>query len=185
MGDARRGLAEYPATPGAAVAGLIALVAGYAQLAGGVVITGVVLGPAAALVIAAAALVARFGERGAQVPRAVRGSLARRHRAAGSLAGARRALRLGSVSCFCLASFPCWPGPGTQAGVCSASRAPRFPGPAAVMPGASAGGGGRARRVRRRRQPGELQTAAWKTGATGRRTGEPGAARDGAAREAG
>jgi ATP-binding cassette subfamily B protein len=66
MGDARRGLVEYPATPGAAVAGLIALVARYAQLAGGVVITGVVLGPVAALVITAAALVARFGERGIQ-----------------------------------------------------------------------------------------------------------------------
>jgi ATP-binding cassette subfamily B protein len=66
MGDARRGLVEYPATPGAAVAGLIALIARYAQLAGGVVITGVVLGPVAALVITAAALVARFGERGIQ-----------------------------------------------------------------------------------------------------------------------
>jgi ATP-binding cassette, subfamily B, bacterial len=66
MGDARRGLVEYSTTPGAAVAGLIALVARYAQLAGGVVITGVVLGPVAALVITAAALVARFGERGAQ-----------------------------------------------------------------------------------------------------------------------
>jgi ATP-binding cassette subfamily B protein len=66
MGDARRGLTEYSTTPGAAVAGLIALVARYAQLAGGVVITGVVLGPAAALAITAAALVARFGERGIQ-----------------------------------------------------------------------------------------------------------------------
>jgi ATP-binding cassette subfamily B protein len=66
MGDARRGLVEYSATPGAAVAGLIALMARYAQLAGSVVITGVVLGPVAALVITAAALVARFGERGAQ-----------------------------------------------------------------------------------------------------------------------
>ena len=66
MGDARRGLVEYPATPGAAVAGLIALIARYAQLAGGAVITGVVLGPVAALVITAAALVARFGERSIQ-----------------------------------------------------------------------------------------------------------------------
>ncbi|MFI6076401.1 ABC transporter ATP-binding protein [Actinoplanes sp. NPDC051343] len=66
MADARRGLVEYSATPGAAVAGLIALVARYAQLAGGVAITGVLLGPVAALVITAAALVARFGERGAQ-----------------------------------------------------------------------------------------------------------------------
>jgi ATP-binding cassette subfamily B protein len=66
MGDSRRGLMEYLTTPGAAVAGLIALIARYAQLAGGVVITGVVLGPVAALVITAAALVARYGERGAQ-----------------------------------------------------------------------------------------------------------------------
>jgi ATP-binding cassette subfamily B protein len=66
MGDARRGLVEYSTTPGAAVAGLIALVARYAQLAGGVLVTAVVLGPVAALVITAAALVARFGERGAQ-----------------------------------------------------------------------------------------------------------------------
>jgi ATP-binding cassette, subfamily B, bacterial len=66
MGDTRRGLVEYSTTPGAAVAGLIALVARYAQLAGAVVITAVVLGPVAALVITAAALVARYGERGAQ-----------------------------------------------------------------------------------------------------------------------
>jgi ATP-binding cassette subfamily B protein len=66
MGDARRGLVEQSTTPGAAVAGLIALVARYAQLAGGVAITAVVLGPVAALAITAAALVARFGERGAQ-----------------------------------------------------------------------------------------------------------------------
>ncbi len=66
VGDARRGLVEHSTTPGAAVAGLIALVARYAQLAGGVAITGVVLGPVAALVITASALVARFGERGAQ-----------------------------------------------------------------------------------------------------------------------
>jgi ATP-binding cassette subfamily B protein len=66
MGDARRGLVEHSTTPGAAVAGLIALIARYAQLVGGVLFTGVVLGPVAALVITAAALVARFGERGAQ-----------------------------------------------------------------------------------------------------------------------
>jgi ATP-binding cassette, subfamily B, bacterial len=66
MGDSRRGLVEYSTSPGAAVAGLIALIARYAQLAGGVVITGVVLGPVAALVITAAALVARFGERSIQ-----------------------------------------------------------------------------------------------------------------------
>jgi ATP-binding cassette subfamily B protein len=66
MGDSRRGLTEHATTPGAAAAGLIALMARYAQLAGGVVITWVVLGPVAALVIMAAALVARFGERGIQ-----------------------------------------------------------------------------------------------------------------------
>jgi ATP-binding cassette subfamily B protein len=79
VGDARRGLVEYSTTPGAAVAGLIALVARYAQFAGGVVITGVVLGPVAALVITGAALVARFGERGAQA----RYSLLRSRSAAG------------------------------------------------------------------------------------------------------
>ena len=66
MGDARRGLTEYSTTPGAAVAGLIALVARYAQFAGAVAVTEVVLGPVTALVITAAALTARFGERGAQ-----------------------------------------------------------------------------------------------------------------------
>ncbi len=66
MGDARRGLTEYSATPGAAVAGLIALIGRYAQFAGAVTVTGVVLGPVTALVITAAALTARLGERGAQ-----------------------------------------------------------------------------------------------------------------------
>ena len=66
MGDARRGLTEYSTTPGSAVAGLIALIARYAQFAGAVAVTGVVLGPLTALVITAAALTARFGERGAQ-----------------------------------------------------------------------------------------------------------------------
>jgi ATP-binding cassette, subfamily B, bacterial len=66
MGDARRGLLEYSTTPGAAVAGLIALIARYAQLAGAIAIVGIILSPLAGLVITAAALVARFGERGAQ-----------------------------------------------------------------------------------------------------------------------
>ena len=66
MGDARRGLVEYSTTPGAAVAGLIALIARYAQLAGAIVLVGIILNPGAGAVIAAAALVARFGERGAQ-----------------------------------------------------------------------------------------------------------------------
>jgi ATP-binding cassette, subfamily B, bacterial len=64
LGDARRGLAENLTTPGAAVAGLVALIARYAQLAGAVVIVGVVLGPLAGLLIAAAAVIARFGNRG-------------------------------------------------------------------------------------------------------------------------
>jgi ATP-binding cassette subfamily B protein len=66
MGDARRGLVAYSTTPGAAVAGLIALIARYAQLAGAIVLVGIILNPRAGSVIAAAALVARFGERGAQ-----------------------------------------------------------------------------------------------------------------------
>jgi len=64
LSDARRGLVEYFTTPGAAAAGLVTLIARYAQLLGAVVIVGIVLGPLAALVIAAAALIARFGNRG-------------------------------------------------------------------------------------------------------------------------
>ena len=64
LSDARRGLVEYFVTPGAAAAGLITLIARYAQLLGAVVIVGIVLGPLAAVLIAAAALVARFGNRG-------------------------------------------------------------------------------------------------------------------------
>jgi ATP-binding cassette, subfamily B, bacterial len=64
LGDARRGLEEYFVTPGAAAAGLIALIARYVQLAGAIVIVGITLGPLAGLVIAAAALIARFGQRG-------------------------------------------------------------------------------------------------------------------------
>jgi ATP-binding cassette subfamily B protein len=64
LSDARRGLVEYFVTPGAAAAGLITLIARYAQLLGAVVIVGIVLGPLAGFLIAAAALVARFGNRG-------------------------------------------------------------------------------------------------------------------------
>jgi ATP-binding cassette subfamily B protein len=64
LSDARRGLVEYFVTPGAAAAGLITLIARYAQLLGAAVIVGIVLGPLAAFLIAAAALVARFGNRG-------------------------------------------------------------------------------------------------------------------------
>src|SRR5580692_1058748 len=64
LSDARRGLVDYFMTPGAAAAGLVTLIARYAQLLGAVVITGIVLGPLAAFLIAAAALVARVGNRG-------------------------------------------------------------------------------------------------------------------------
>jgi ATP-binding cassette subfamily B protein len=105
LGDARRGLTEYPATPGAAVAGLIALVARYAQLAGGVALTGVTLGPVAALVITAVALVARFGERRIQARYLLlsgRSAAARRRAyyildAGSSLAGAKEIRVLGTL----------------------------------------------------------------------------------------
>ena len=64
LSDARRGLVEYFVTPGAAAAGLVTLIARYAQLLGAVVIVGIVLGPLAAFLIAAAALIARCGNRG-------------------------------------------------------------------------------------------------------------------------
>ena len=64
LSDARRGLVDYFVTPGAAAAGLLTLIARYVQLLGAVVIVGIVLGPLAAFLIAAAALVARFGNRG-------------------------------------------------------------------------------------------------------------------------
>ena len=63
LDEARRGLTENFVAPGAAVAGLIALIARYAQLLGAVVIVGAVLGPVAGSVIALAALIARFGQR--------------------------------------------------------------------------------------------------------------------------
>jgi ATP-binding cassette, subfamily B, bacterial len=63
MTEAHRGLMEYFVTPGSAVAGLIALVARYAQLAAAIVIVGITLGPVAVLVIAVAALVPRAGYR--------------------------------------------------------------------------------------------------------------------------
>jgi len=64
LSDARRGLVENFVTPGAAVAGVIALIARYVQLAGAVVIVGVALGPLAGFLIAVVALIARFGQRG-------------------------------------------------------------------------------------------------------------------------
>lgn len=67
LSDSRQGLTGNFETPGAAVAGVIALVARYAQLAGAVVIVGITLGPLAGLAIGAVALVARFGQRGSAV----------------------------------------------------------------------------------------------------------------------
>ncbi len=81
LNDARTGLVEYFTTPGAATAGMLALVARYAQLVGAVVLVGVVLGPLPAIVVACTALVARFGQRG---------SLGRWAGIIDSLSGARR-----------------------------------------------------------------------------------------------
>lgn len=64
LDEARRGLLESTTTPGSAVAGMIALVARYTQLAGSVVLVGIVLGPLWACVICISALIARFGQRG-------------------------------------------------------------------------------------------------------------------------
>jgi ATP-binding cassette, subfamily B, bacterial len=64
MGAARQGLLERYQTPGSAAAGLLALIPRYVQLIGAAVIVGVVLGPVAGLVIAAAAAVLRVGSRG-------------------------------------------------------------------------------------------------------------------------
>ena len=61
--EARQGLTEYFATPGGAVAGVITMVARYAQFVAAVVIVGIMLGPVAALVIAVAGMVPRFGHR--------------------------------------------------------------------------------------------------------------------------
>jgi ATP-binding cassette, subfamily B, bacterial len=63
LAEARQGLTEYFATPGGAVAGVITMVARYTQLVAAVVIVGILLGPVAALVIAVAAMVPRFGHR--------------------------------------------------------------------------------------------------------------------------
>ena len=63
LSEARNRLQESSATPGSAVAGLIALVARYTQT-GSVVIVCIVLGPLWEAVICLSALVARFGNRG-------------------------------------------------------------------------------------------------------------------------
>jgi ATP-binding cassette subfamily B protein len=64
LSDARRGLQETWSTPGGAVAGLMALVARYTQLAGSVVIVAAVVGVGWGAVICSCAMVARFGNRG-------------------------------------------------------------------------------------------------------------------------
>jgi ATP-binding cassette subfamily B protein len=84
LSDASAGLSESAITPGSAVAGLFALIARYAQLAGAVALVGVALGPLAAVIIAVTACAARFGNRG---------SLSRWSRIHGGLAEHRRRLR--------------------------------------------------------------------------------------------
>ncbi|GAA0826856.1 ABC transporter ATP-binding protein [Streptosporangium amethystogenes subsp. fukuiense] len=64
LGDARDGLGRFPPTPGEAVAGTLALVARYTQLAGAVVLIGIVISPVAGTVAAVTALVIRHGRRG-------------------------------------------------------------------------------------------------------------------------
>ncbi|GAA0314899.1 ABC transporter ATP-binding protein/permease [Actinoallomurus spadix] len=81
LGDVNAAFEGAAPTPGAAVAGAIALVARYVQLLGAVVLVGVELSPLAGLVAAATALVVRFAQRG---------SLARFATAWTGMAGARR-----------------------------------------------------------------------------------------------
>ncbi|MER5310625.1 ABC transporter ATP-binding protein [Streptomyces sp. NPDC002773] len=64
LGDSRNALERQGFTPGEAVAGLLALVARYTQLAGATALVAVALSPAAGLITAATALVIRFGQRG-------------------------------------------------------------------------------------------------------------------------
>ncbi|BCJ74744.1 multidrug ABC transporter permease [Catellatospora sp. IY07-71] len=64
LADVRTAVDRASPSPGAAAAALPALAARYAGLAGAVVLVGVVLSPAVAAVVAATALVVRFGQRG-------------------------------------------------------------------------------------------------------------------------
>ncbi|MFI9326090.1 ABC transporter ATP-binding protein [Kitasatospora sp. NPDC052868] len=64
LGNAREAFQRTTLTPGDAVAGLLALVARYGQLAGAVVLLALVLGPWPALAAGATALLVRFGQRG-------------------------------------------------------------------------------------------------------------------------
>lgn len=81
LNDARTGFDRALPTPGDAAAGALALIARYGQLAGAVVLLGVVLDPLIALLVGVVALVIRFGQRG---------SLGRFAALWGSLAPARR-----------------------------------------------------------------------------------------------
>jgi ATP-binding cassette, subfamily B, bacterial len=85
LSAARQGLLERFQTPGSAVAGLLAVIARYVQMIGAAVIVGVVLGPLAGLVLAAATAVMRVGSRGSLT----RWSLAIRH----GMLGPRRKMR--------------------------------------------------------------------------------------------
>jgi ATP-binding cassette subfamily B protein len=64
LSDVRIGLTERFRTPGAAVAGLLALVARYVQLIGDLVLVAVVLGPLAGVVMGCTAIAVRGGNRG-------------------------------------------------------------------------------------------------------------------------
>jgi ATP-binding cassette subfamily B protein len=64
LSDARSGFDRQLSTPGEACAGALALIARYTQLLGAVVLVGLVLGPAAGVVVAVTAVVIRFGQRG-------------------------------------------------------------------------------------------------------------------------
>jgi ATP-binding cassette subfamily B protein len=84
LSDARIGLTERFATPGDAVAGLLALIARYVQLIGNLALVGVVLGPVAGVVMGSTAVVVRSGNRG---------SLSRWTTIRKGLAGQRRKMR--------------------------------------------------------------------------------------------
>jgi ATP-binding cassette, subfamily B, bacterial len=64
LSEVRSGLTQWLASPGAAVAGMLALIARYVQLIGDLVVVGVVLGPLACVVMACTAAVVRWGQRG-------------------------------------------------------------------------------------------------------------------------
>lgn len=64
LADARGGFDRTLPTPGDAASGALGLIARYGQLAGAVVVLGVVLNPLVALLVGAVALTIRFGQRG-------------------------------------------------------------------------------------------------------------------------